>query len=107
METDEKVKDEQLLSNEAPPVEIPTEVPKQLDVVIVNLGTVMYEGKANTLIAPGPFGDFAILPGHTPLFIKLVKGAVKINNEHNTKEIQIEGGVAKITQVRVVILVGF
>lgn len=85
---------------------LPVEVPKAMKVVVVNMDEVMFEGEVSNMIAPGPYGNFAILPGHTPLFIKLEKGTLVVSGEAK-KELQIEGGVAKITQDKVVVLVGF
>lgn len=83
------------------------EIPDKLDLVVVNLDKVLFEGQTESIIAPGPWGNFAILPGHTPLFIKLDKGKLIINNSSEPTELEIEGGIAKINQTKVVILVGF
>ena len=85
----------------------PMVMPTDLDLVVVNMDKLVFEGKIKSLIAPGPLGDFAILPGHTPLFTTLKKGKLIIEDGKNNSDIEIEGGVAKITQYRVIILVGF
>lgn len=85
----------------------PAEVPEEMDLVVVNINSVAFEGKVKSLIAPGPLGNFAILPGHTPLFTQLTKGKLVIVTKDNEKEIEIEGGIAKINQTKVVVLVGF
>lgn len=82
-------------------------MPEEIDVVVVNMDKVLYEGKAKSIIAPGPFGNFGILPGHTPIFIQLLKGKISIDVEGAIKEFDIDGGLAKITQFKVIILVGF
>ena len=106
METDEKIAEEA-------PVELvektilPTAIPDEIELVVVNMKRVAFEGKIKSLIAPGPWGNFAILPGHTPLFTKLNKGTLVIHKDKEPTNIEIEGGLAKITQEKVVILVGF
>ncbi len=105
MEADEGVKKDEV--EELSTFQLPTEIPGEMDVAVVNLGSVMYEGKAKTIIATSPGGNVAILPGHTPLFTKLDKGTLIIDNGKGQKEIDIDGGVAKITQNKVTILVGF
>lgn len=83
-------------------------MPEEFDLLIVNMDKILYEGKAKSMIAPGPFGNFAILPGHTPLFIKLNNGTLTIDKGNGTEDVQIDaGGIAKITQFKVIVLVGF
>jgi F-type H+-transporting ATPase subunit epsilon len=87
---------------------IQKEIPKEYDLVVVNMDKILFEGKAKFMIAPVSGGNLAILPGHTPLFTKLDKGKLIINADNGEdKEIEIENGVAKITQLKVTILVGF
>lgn len=85
----------------------PLVMPEEFDLVIVNMDKVLYEAKAKSLIAPGPLGDFAVLPGHTPLFTILKEGKLLIEGEKGSDEIEIKNGIVKITQYKVIILVGF
>ena len=83
-------------------------LPGILDVVIVNMDKVLHEGKAKSVIVPTSHGNLALLPGHTPLFSKLVKGVVTINPESgNPSTYEIENGVVKATQFKITVLVGF
>lgn len=83
-------------------------LPGILDVVIINMDKVLHEGKAKSIIVPTSYGDLALMPGHTPLFTKLVKGTIKVNPEDgNGSSYEIENGIAKATQFKVTILVGF
>lgn len=114
METDEKIDNPAgTIGGEIPPVELvektilPTVIPEEIDLVVVTMDQVSFEGKIKSLIAPGPWGNFAILPGHTPLFTKLEKGTLVIHSTTESTEINIEGGIAKITQEKIVILIGF
>lgn len=102
MASDEKVTDTQ-----PPAPELPQEIPEEFDVAIINMDKVLFEGKASSIIAPSAQGNYAILPGHTPLFTKLDKGKLVVNNDKDSTDIEIEGGIAKITQTKIVILVGF
>ena len=96
------------------PVTLPPEadpsnpLPGILDVLVVNSDKVLFENKAKSIVVPVPYGNLAVLPGHTPLFTKLVKGSLIVNPEAgNPSAFEIENGIAKITQFRVTILVGF
>ena len=82
-------------------------IPEAIDILVVDMDRVLFEGKGKSVIAPGSLGDFAILPGHTPLFAKLEPGKLTIDTGPEVKEIDIKGGFAKITQFRMIILVGF
>ena len=83
-------------------------LPGVLDVVIVNMDKVLHEGKARNIIVPTTYGNLALMPGHTPLFTKLVKGAISVNPEGGTPvTFEIENGIAKATQFKVTVLVGF
>lgn len=83
-------------------------LPKEMDVLVVNLDKILLEGKAKSIILPVPYGNLAVLSGHTPIFTKLVKGTINVNLENGTKQdFEIENGIAKITQYKATILVGF
>lgn len=87
---------------------LPADFPKEFDLVVVNMDKVLFEGKAKSVIVPIGKNNLAILPGHTPLFTKLDKGKVVINSTAgSSEELEIEDGIAKITQLKTVILVGF
>ena len=85
----------------------PTVLPTDFELLIVNMDKVLFEGKAKTLIAPGPYGDFAILPGHGPLYTTLKAGKIMIDSDKGKEEFEIENGVAKINQFKATLLVGF
>ena len=83
-------------------------LPGAYDILIVNMDKVLLEGKAKSVILPVTYGSLALLPGHTPLFSKLVKGTITVNSESGTSSTyDIEGGIVKATQFKVTILVGF
>ncbi len=79
-----------------------------LDVSIVDPDRVIYEGKAIKVFAPGRVDELAILPDHTPLYSELITGKVVVEEASGkTFEKQIEGGVVRIKDNTVKILVGF
>lgn len=84
------------------------ELPGLLDVVIINLDKVLLEKKAKSVILPVTFGSLAVLAGHTPMFTKLIKGEITVNEESGgTSKFEIENGIAKITQYKATVLLGF
>jgi F0F1-type ATP synthase epsilon subunit len=82
-------------------------LPESFDVVVVDMDKVLFEGKASSLILPTSFGNLAVLPGHTPLFTSLIAGKIVIHTGSDEQELEITEGVAKITQDKLVLLVGY
>ncbi len=95
-------------SKVAPETDPTRPLPIVMDTLIVNMDRVMYEGRVKSLIVPVTYGSLALLPGHTPIFTKLIKGTITVNPEYgNTMNYDIDNGIAKITQFKATILVGF
>lgn len=79
-----------------------------LQVLVVDQDKVIYEGKAESIIAPGENDvSIGILPFHTPFYTKLYKGELKIVKDKDEKVFQIESGIARVINNTVTILVGF
>jgi len=51
-----------------------------IDVSIINQAQVIFEGVANSVIVPGDYGEFEILPFHWPIVSLLKKGEIIIDN---------------------------
>ena len=101
----EKIK---LLNGLITPSRVPTDFPESFDLVVVNMAQLLFEGKAKSVIVPVKEYNLAILPGHTPLFTRINKGTIVINKPDNSsQEINVENGIARIAQLKVVILIGF
>ncbi|MGI5828377.1 MAG: F0F1 ATP synthase subunit epsilon [Patescibacteria group bacterium] len=79
-----------------------------LDVLIVDPNKIVYEGKAVKIFAPAKIGETAFLPQHTPLYTELEPGNVVIEEVNGNKvEQKIDGGVARIKNNTLKILIGF
>ncbi len=79
-----------------------------LDILVVDQDQTIYEGPGDSIIGPGKEGiEIGILPFHTPFYTKLYKGELRIFNKGQTKTIPIEGGIARVINNNVIILVGF
>ncbi|MFA5099642.1 MAG: hypothetical protein WC547_02020 [Candidatus Omnitrophota bacterium] len=50
-----------------------------LDVQLISTEEVVFEGKANSIIFPGEYGVFELLPYHKPLVSRLVSGNLVID----------------------------
>lgn len=76
--------------------------------IIVSPDKVVLETEAYKVTVPGYVQELAILPNHTPLYSELVKGTVRVETtDEKIKEIDIEGGVLRVRQNRVSIVLGF
>jgi F-type H+-transporting ATPase subunit epsilon len=71
-----------------------------LDVSILNMSRVVFEGQAEKVIVPGEEGTFEILPFHKRIMSRLITGAVVVDQ----RSIPIRRGVIKADQNRVVII---
>lgn len=64
----------------------------------------LYEGDANSVVAPAFDGEVGILTGHAPMMTLLGKGELRIEAGGASRKFAIEGGFLQIVndQVRVV-----
>lgn len=76
--------------------------------VIVSPDRTIYESEAKRILVPGMVQELAILPNHTPLYTELVKGTIKIDTaDGKQKEVDVEGGIMRVRQNQVSIILGF
>ena len=64
-----------------------------MDVTIVSLQEVLYQGSARQIIFPGEQGMFEVLTSHRPLVSLLLPGTIVIDENH---VLPIERGVVKV-----------
>jgi F0F1-type ATP synthase epsilon subunit len=50
-----------------------------IDVQLISTEEIVFEGTANSLVFPGEYGVFEILPYHKPLSGRLIRGNVVID----------------------------
>jgi len=72
-----------------------------LDVSIINQAQVIFEGVANSVIVPGDYGEFEILPFHWPIVSLLRKGEIVIDN----MGFPISKGIVRFADEKLVALV--
>ncbi|MFH1760227.1 MAG: ATP synthase F1 subunit epsilon [bacterium] len=78
---------------------------KNIDVQIITPERRKYQGKANSIIAPGFKGLFGILYMHAPMFNSLETGYVIIKGENEEKvTFSVSGGFLEVSENRVKIL---
>lgn len=78
---------------------------------------LILEGEADSIIVPGMFGEFGVLPQHTPLLSTIKKGRLKIKQGNTTsardntsgggsveREFEIHDGFVEVLPDKVTIL---
>ena len=72
-----------------------------LTVAVVSPEKTVYEGTAQSVVAPAYDGEVGIMPGHAPLLTLLGEGMLRIGNDVKFK---VTGGFMQVAdnQVRVV-----
>ena len=72
-----------------------------LDVAVLTLQKILFEGKAKSVILPGEKGEFEVLPYHKPLISRLVTGTLFIDGQ----PIFIRRGVVRVLQNKLMAVV--
>jgi len=75
-----------------------------LNVSVISPEALVFEGTADSVIAPAFDGDVGILTGHAPMMTLLGKGTLRIGAGAGAKTFAIEGGFLQVAAnaVRVV-----
>ena len=75
-----------------------------LTVSVISPEAVLYEGTAESVIAPAFDGEVGILTGHAPLLTLLGNGTLRLGSEGSGQRFHVEGGFLQVVDdvVRVV-----
>ncbi len=81
---------------------------RHLQVEVVSADRLVWEGKAEMVVARTTEGDIGVLPGHEPLMCGLVACAVEVITSGGNREvIAVDGGFLSVSSDRVSILSQF
>ncbi len=74
-----------------------------LKVSVISPEAVLFEGEADSVVAPAYDGDVGILTGHAPMMALLGKGTLRLGSGEGRK-FSVEGGFLQVVndEVRVV-----
>jgi len=79
-----------------------------MECIIVSPDDTVFEEDVVRVSAPGPYGEVAVLPEHTPMYTRIVKGKVLVwKNSNDMKDIEIDGGILRARDNKVTIIVVF
>jgi len=75
-----------------------------LTVTVISPEAVLFEGTADSVVAPAYDGEVGILTGHAPMMALLGKGTLRVGGSGEARQFVIEGGFLQVleNQVRVV-----
>ena len=75
-----------------------------LTVSVISPEAVLFEGEAETVVAPAFDGEVGILTGHAPMMTLLGRGTLRVGGAGGDRRFQVEGGFLQVVdnQVRVV-----
>ncbi|MBM3282780.1 ATP synthase F1 subunit epsilon [Candidatus Gottesmanbacteria bacterium] len=72
---------------------------------IITPDRIAFSDTVDTVTAPSASGIIGILPGHVPLFSRLVEGEIKITKGKEEFFLAIGGGFIEVTGSKVIVLV--
>ncbi len=75
-----------------------------MHVTVVTGERIVYDGDADTLIAPAIWGTITILPNHAPLLAILEPGELDIRLAGQEENLAVGGGFCEVLDNRVIIL---
>ena len=75
-----------------------------LTVSVISPEALLFEGSADSVVAPAFDGEVGILTGHAPMMTLLGRGELRIGGGADAKRFAVEGGFLQVVdnQVRVV-----
>ena len=73
-------------------------------VLVISPERAVFDGEADSVVAPAYDGEVGILTGHAPMMTLLGKGTLRLGAGGGTRRFSIEGGFLQVVdnQVRVV-----
>jgi F-type H+-transporting ATPase subunit epsilon len=75
-----------------------------LQVVVISPESTVFEGEAESVVAPAWDGELGILRGHAPLMALLGTGEIRISRGAATERFQISGGFLQVVDDVVTVL---
>jgi F-type H+-transporting ATPase subunit epsilon len=76
----------------------------RLHVVVISPEKTIYDGEADSVVAPGADGELGILRGHAPLMTLLGAGDIRVKSGGKTERFHVEGGFLQVIHDVVTVL---
>ena len=75
-----------------------------LHVVVISPERTIYDGEAESVVAPAWDGELGILRGHAPLMALLGEGSLRVRSSGKTEHFHVEGGFLQVVDNVVTVL---
>ena len=75
-----------------------------MQVTVISPEAAVFDGEAESVIAPGFDGDLGILANHAPLMTTLGTGTLTITTGGTPKSFRVQGGFLQVVKNRVRVL---
>jgi F-type H+-transporting ATPase subunit epsilon len=75
-----------------------------LHVVVISPERTIFEGEAESVVAPAWDGELGILRGHAPLMALLGEGDLRVRSGGRTEHFHVEGGFLQVVDNVVTVL---
>jgi len=75
-----------------------------LHVIVMSPERTIYQGAADSVVAPAWDGQLGILRGHAPLMALLGAGELRVGRGERTEHFRVEGGFLQVVDNTVTIL---
>jgi F-type H+-transporting ATPase subunit epsilon len=75
-----------------------------LHVVVISPDRTIFDGHADSVVAPAWNGQLGILRGHAPLMALLGSGELRVSRGGTTEQFRVEGGFLQVVDNKVTVL---
>jgi F-type H+-transporting ATPase subunit epsilon len=75
-----------------------------LHVVVISPEQTIFDGEAESVVAPAWDGELGILRGHAPLMALLGEGSLRVRSGGRTEHFHVEGGFLQVVDNVVTVL---
>lgn len=80
------------------------ESPRVLRVVVISPERTVFDGEADSVVAPAWDGELGILRGHAPLMALLGTGELRVRRGNDTEHFRVSGGFLQVVDNVVTVL---
>lgn len=75
-----------------------------LHVIVISPEKTIFDGPADSVVAPAWDGELGILRGHAPLMAVLGSGALRVTTGGSVEQFRVEGGFLQVARNVVTVL---
>jgi|TARA_Y100000310_G_scaffold345555_1_gene466484 F-type H+-transporting ATPase subunit epsilon len=76
-----------------------------LHLTITTFNKILFEGEVRAVTCPGAEGELTVLANHMPLITTLKKGSIRVLNQKEPENFDIEKGILEVNGSEATILV--